>query len=256
MNAIKFQNMIRRALVEEIEKRSDAGEDTAYYQRLPEVNHGEDLQKVTPHERDSRTKDEILDDITKAVKAIDSTVVVVWDDHDDISVSARDMFRVRISPRWENSYNIEAMIRNEDRIYVTNQTLDQVIDFLKINLKNADTATQKAYTKSIDNATGKNDTTPSSDKGLNQKDKPKTLPLTNEKPSETKNKEKNYTEKQVKTESDLPEKPMKDAQKFERQIDRKSRSAMALRKEKMNYPPKNPNTKLMVKPSKHETSKL
>ena len=253
MNAIKFQNMIRRALVEEIEKRSDAGEDTTYYQRLPEVNHGEDLKKITPHERDSRTKDEILDDITKAVKAIDSSVVVVWDDHDDISVSARDMFRVRISPRWEDSYNIEAMIRNEDRIYVTNQTLDQVIGFLKINLKNATTATAKAYDKAVQS---RKDESPSPDKGLNQKDKPKTLPLTHEKPSETKNKEKNYTEKQVKTESDLPEKPMKDATKFERQIDRKSRSAMALRKEKMNYPPKNPNTKLMVKPSKHETSKL
>ena len=256
MNAIQFQNMIRKVLLEEVEKRSDAGENTDYYQRLPEVTHGEDLKKIVPHERDSRTKDEILNDITKAVKAIDSSVVVVWDDHDDISVSARDMFRVRISPRWENSYNIEAMIRNEDRIYVTNQTLDQVIGFLKINLKNATTATQKAYKKSIDNATGKNDETAAPDKGLNQKDKPKTLPYTNEKPSETKNKEKNYTEKQVKTEADLPEKPMREPGKLEKQIDHKSRSAMALRKEKMNYPPRNPNTKLMVKPSKHETSKL
>ena len=49
---------------------------------------------------------------------------------------------------------------------------------------------------------------------------------------------------------------MREPGKLEKQIDHKSRSAMALRKEKMNYPPRNPNTKLMVKPSKHETSKL
>jgi hypothetical protein len=255
MNAIKFQNMIRRALLEEVEKRSSTGEGTTYYERVPEVNHIEDLRTkhISPHQRDSRTKDEILQDITKAAKSIDSSIVVVWDDHDDISVSGRDMIRVRISPRWENSYNIEAMIRNEDRIYVTNQTLDQVVEFLKINLKNTDTAVDKAMGKVAKN---REDQSPPPDKGMPQKDKPKILPLTNEKPSETKNKEKNYTEQQVKTESDLPEKPMKDATKFERQLDRKSRSAMALRKEKMNYPPRNPNTKLMIKPSKHETSKL
>lgn len=258
MNSIKFQNMIRRALVEEIEKRSSTGEGTTYYERVPEINHVEELKakNISPHQRDSRTKDEILQDITKAAKSIDSSIVVVWDDHDDISVSGRDMFRVRISPRWENSYNIEAMIRNEDRIYVTNQTLDQVIEFLKINLKNADTATQKAYKKSIDNATGKNDKTEAPDKGLNQKDKPKTLPLTNEPVRTAKSKDKNYTEDQTKDEADLPEKPMREPGKLEKQIDHKSRSAMALRKEKTNYPPRNPNTKLMVKPSKHETSKL
>src|ERR1035441_307850 len=173
MNSIKFQNMIRRALVEEIEKRSDTGENTTYYQRLPEVNHGEDLKKIIPHKRDSRTKDEILNDITKAAKAIDSSIVVVWDDHDDISVSALDMLRVRISPRWENNYNIEAMVRNEDRIYVTNQTLDQVIAFLKINLENTDTTVDKAMGKVVKN---REDQSPLPDKGMPQKDKPKILP--------------------------------------------------------------------------------
>ena len=129
-----------------------------------------------------RDKDEILDAILKAVKPIDSSIVVVWDDHDDISVRARDMFQVRIVPRWENSYNIEAMVRNEDRIYVTNQTIEQVIEFLKINLKNATTATQKAYDKSKQNADLKNDKTSAPDKGMPQKDKPKILPLTNEPP--------------------------------------------------------------------------
>ena len=151
MNAIQLQNLIRKVLLEEVEKRSST--DREIYERVPEVNHAEEYEEITPPERDGRTKDEILDLITKTAKAVDSSAVVVWDDHDDISVSARDMFRVRISPRWENSYNIEAFIRNEDRIYITNQTLEQVNAFLKVNLKNATTSTQKAYQKSIDNVT-------------------------------------------------------------------------------------------------------
>jgi hypothetical protein len=244
MNAIQFQNMIRKVLLEEVEKRSST--DKEIYERVPEVNHAEEYEDITPHERDGRTKDEILDLITKTAKAVDSSVVVVWDDHDDISVSARDMFRVRISPRWENSYNIEAFIRNEDRIYVTNQTLDQVNAFLKVNLKNATTATEKAYGKA---AESRKDQTPSPDKGLPQKDKPKTMPLTNEAPKTSKSKDKNYTEKQTKEEKDLPEKPMREVGKFEKQIDHKVKDPVKLRRRK-------PDTKLTVPVSKQDTSKL
>ena len=246
--------MIRKVLLEEVEKRSSTGEKTTYYERLPEVNHVEDLRKknISPHQRDSRTKDEILQYITKTVKAIDSSAIVVWDDHDDISVSARDMFRVRIIPRWENNYNIEAMVRNEDRIYVTGQTLDQVNEFLKINLKNADTAVDKAMGKVVKN---REDQTPAPAKGMPQKDKPKTLPLTNDPVRTAKSKDRNYTEQQVKDESDLPEKPMKDATKFEKQLDHKSRSAISLRHEKTKFPEKNPNTQLAVKIPNQGTSK-
>ena len=254
MNPTQFQNVIRKVLLEEVEKRSSTGEGTTYYERLPEVNHVEDLRNknISPHQRDSRTKDEILQDITKAAKAIDSSIVVVWDDHDDISVSARDMFRVRIIPRWENNYNIETMIRNEDRIYVTNQTLDQVIEFLKINLKNADTAVDKAMGKVVKN---REDQSPPPDKGMPQKDKPKILPLTNDPIRTAKSNDKNYTEPKPKDERDLPEKPMRESGKFERQIDHKSLSAISLRHEKTKFPEKNPSTQLSVKIPNQDTSK-
>lgn len=240
--------MIRRILLEEVEKRSVT--DREIYERLPEVVTGEDLKDVMQEKRDNKTKEEILDTILKAAKSIDPSITVVWDDHDDISVSARDMFRVRIIPRWEDNYNIEAFIRNEDRIYVTNQHLDQVIEFLKINLKNAATHTYIAYEKSKTNAMLKNDQTPKPDKGLPQKDKPKTLPLTNEPLSTTKNKDRNYTEKQTKEEKDLPEKPMYEVASFKKQVDHKVRSPLALRKEKTKFPEKKPNTKLTVPISK------
>ena len=256
MDAKDLQKMIRRTLLEEVEERSSTGENTTYYQRLPEVNHGEELKKIIPHERDSRTKDEILDDITKAAKAIDSSIVVVYDDHDDISVSARDLFRVRIIPKWEGNFCIEAMIRNEDRIYVTNQTLDQVIEFLKVNLKNATTSTQKAYDKSKKNGDMQNAQTTPPDKGLNQKDKPNIWPLTNEPLKTEKNKDKNYTEKQTKEEKDFPEKPMYEATGGKLQIDYKANSPKKLMKEKTKYPEKKPNTQLMVKIPKQDTSKF
>ncbi len=251
MTPSQFQDMIRRILLEEVEKRASTGEKSEVFERVPEVVKGEDYKKIVPHERENKTKDEILDAITKTVKAIDSSAVVVWDDHDDISVSARDMFRVRILPRWEGNFNIEAFVRNEDRIYITNQKLEQVQEFLKINLKNAMTHTQMAYDKSKRNADLKhNDQTPAPDKGLPQKDKPKTLPLTNEPPSTTKNKDRNYTEKTPKDEKDEPNKPMREVTSFKKQIDHKLRSPAALRREKTKYPEKKPNTTLTVPISK------
>lgn len=250
MKAAQFQQMIRRILLEEVEKRSATNKDI--YQRVPEVVHGEEYKEIVPHKRDSGTKDEILQDLTKTVHAIDSSATVVWDDHDDISINARDMFRVRVIPKWENTYCIEAFTRNEDRIYVTGQTLEQVKEFIKVNMKNAVTNTQKAYDKSKDNVTGKNDKQPAPDKGLPQKDKPKTLPLTNE-PSAvrtSKSKDKDYTEKQVKEEKDLPEKPMYEAGTFKTQLSHKSMSPKKLMREKTKFPQKKPNTTLTVPVSK------
>ena len=248
MKPSEFQNIIRRILLEEVEKRSST--DQEIYARVPEVVHGEQYEDIVPHKRDSRSKDEILDFLLKAVKSVDTSATVVWDDHDDIMVNARDMFRVRIIPRWEYTYNIEAFIRNEDRVYVTGQSCEQVAEFLKVNLKNATTNTQKGYDKSKKNADLKNDQTPSPDKGLPQGDKLKTLPLTNEPPSTSKNKDRNYTEKQTKKDKDLPEKPMYEVTGFKKQIDHKSRSSLALRKEKTKFPEKKPNTTLTVPISK------
>ena len=232
-----FHAMIRRVLKEEVEKKSDVGAKT--YQRVPEVVHGEDLKKVMPHERDAKSKNDLLDDMDKVVKAVDSNFIVAWDDHDDISIEARDLIRIRITPRWENNYNIEAFTRNEDRICVVGQTWEQVKEFVKSNLKSCPTAMEKAYTRTKDNL---KDRTESPDNGMPQKDKPKTLPLTDEPPKETKSKDKNYTEKQVKKEDDLPEKPMQEVKDVKKQVDHKVADPVKLRKRK-------PDTKLVVKQS-------
>ena len=241
MNPTKFHNIIRRILKEETEKSVT---DKTIYQRVPEVASGDDLKKIIPHEKPTKTRNELINDITSVVKEIDSAFSVYWDDHNDISISARDLFRIRIIPKWENNFNIESFIRNETRIYVIGQTWDQVKQFVKVNLKDATSTTEKAYGKSVK---GREDNTPSSDKGMPQKDKPKTLPLTNEPPKETKNKDKNFTQKQVEKNDDLPNKPMKEVGNFKKQDSHKIQTPEKLRKEKTKFPEKKPNTTLKLK---------
>lgn len=242
----KFHNMVRRVLAEEMEKESATG--TVSPRRVPEMNaNGVDPDKKNrrfgsdENTVDLQSKEGMLADLCKVTQAIDETVSVVWDDHDDLMVSARDLKFIRISPRWQDSYVIEMMTRNEDRIWVTGQTWDQVKEFVKTNLKglkNQPTAVQKAYDKSYRN---REDQTPSPDKGLNQKNKPAIKPLTNEPQKDSgKNKEKDYTEKQVKKDDDLPEKPMKEVKDIKKQIDHKVQDPVKLRKRK-------PDTKLTVK---------
>ena len=163
----QFKSTIKRILKEEVEKSST---DKKIFKRLPEVNRGADLKDITPHKVDSNSKEEILDVITKAAQGAEKSSTVVWDDHDDIMINVRDLNSIRITPRWSNSYNIEAFTKNEDRIVVVGQSLDQVVSFIKENLKNQETNTEKAYKKSVDNEKEKSIDAP--DKGLNQKDKP------------------------------------------------------------------------------------
>jgi len=244
MKSNQFQNLIRRVLKEEIETKNAIG--GASLTRVPEMNsNGVDPEKKNKRfSTDSNTKDigsknQMLEELIKIVTDIDKDILVQWDDHDDLMVNARDLKFIRISPRWEDYFVIEMMTRNEDRIWVTGLNWEQVKEFVKVNLKNADTYVQKASDKVVKNL---KDQIPSPDKGLPQKDKPKILPLTNEPVKTTKNKDKNYTEDQVEKKEDLPESPMREVNDFKRQRDYKVSDPVKLRK-------KNPNTKLVVKQS-------
>jgi hypothetical protein len=239
----KFQLMIRRILLEELEKRNPE------MKRVPEQDgNGTDANKKknktfedSENPRDKKSKDQLLSDLTKVVKDIDDEFLVVWDDHDDLKIDARDLMSMIITPDWEDHYVIELMTRNEDRIWVTGYDWEQVKEFVKKNLgeaKSKYTNTDKSLGKTYVN---REDQIPSPDKGLPQKDKPKLKPLTTEPPSKTKNKEKDYTEDQNK-EEDNPDKPMKDATEFKRQIDHKVQDPVKNRK-------RVPDKKLVVKQS-------
>jgi len=234
MNKTIFQNMVRRILNEEISKR------------VPEMdNNGlnvdaKDKDKVFPSDPNSRdvdTKEEMQDQLAKAVKAVDKSFIVAWNDHDDLTINGGDMLYVWITPLWEDNYKIVYMPRNEDRYFFTGLNWKQVLDFVKNNLsQKTHTGVEKARDKSWRN---REDQIPATDKGLNQKDKPKTM--STDKPfSKEKNKDKRYVEDQVTNEDDLPDKPMKEVEKFKKQDQHKVTTPVKLRRHK-------PNTKLTVK---------
>jgi hypothetical protein len=224
MNKVRenFQAMIRRVLKEELEKRD------AVQMRVPEQD-GNGLDATgkknktfgsDENPKDRKTKDQLLADLMKVVKAISDDYPVVWDDHDDLKIDARDLMSMRITPDWEDHYEIEVFTKNEDRVWVTGLDWEQVKKFVKTNLESADkkpSYVEKAYDKSYRN---REDQVPSPDKGMPQDDKPKIKPLTNESPSKTKNKEKTHTEDQNK-EEDNPNQPMREVEKYKKTVDHK-----------------------------------
>jgi len=244
MKAPQFQSLIKRILKEEMEKESATG--TVSPRRVPEMNGNgvdPDAKDKTfasdANSKDLKTKEALLADLIKTVGSSDESISVVWDDHDDLMVSARDLKYIRISPRWTDSYVIEMMTRNDDRIWATGLNWDQVKDFVKVNLKELNkqpNSVEKAYDKSYRN---REDQTPAPDKGLPQKDKPKVV-STDEPPKTNKNKDKDYTEKQVKSKEDEPNQPMKEVGDFKKTASYKVQDPVKLRKRK-------PDTKLTVK---------
>ncbi len=240
-----FNDTIRKILKEELDKNNIRNDTMS--KRVPEMNaDGIDPEKKNrrfgsdENSKDLKTKEGLLNDLTKLVNTINDNILVIWNDHDDLMVNARDLKFIRISPRWEDSYVIEMMTHNEDRIWVTGQTWEQVKTFVKNNLKDLNkqpTYVEKAYDKSYRN---REDETPNPDKGLNQKNKQKFKPLTVKSLSSSKNKEKNYTEDQVKNDDDLPNKPMREVEDFKKLKDYKVQDPVKLRK-------RIPDTKLKVK---------
>lgn len=241
MNKIRenFHTMIRKVLREEIEKRD------AVIERVPEMNgNGVDRTKdktktfaSDENPRDRMSKDQLIADLTKTVKSINPDYPVVWDDHDDLKIDARDLMSIIITPDWEDHYVVEVMTRNEDRLWVTGLDWNQVKAFVKRNLapadkKEAPTKVEKAYDKSYRNM---QDQTEKSDKGMpKQEVKVKTVGTAS-------NKEKDFNEKQNK-EVDNPDQPMKEVKEFKRQEEMKVKDPVKLRK-------KVPDKKLVVKQS-------
>lgn len=234
MKPDELQYLVRHILKEEIDKKADAAKKQL---RVPEMN-GNGIDPVNKNKtfstdsnsKDLKSKESLLDDLSKAVSEFKDMVTVKWDDHDDLMVNARDLKFIRISPRWTDSYVIEMMTRNDDRVWVTGQSWEQVKEFVKLNLKDLNkqpSAVEKAYDKSYRN---REDQVTSPDKGLPQKDKPKIKPLTSEDTDKTKNKDKNYTEDDVKDKEDLPDRPMKEVGDVKKQIDYKVQKPVKLRK--------------------------
>ena len=125
----KLKVLIKRMIRENMQTKKD--EDTP--------NDSYDPQDVKDRVRQEKERDEgksfedILKKLSSAAKSIDPKIIVSFDDHKDFNVEVPQAFRVRISPRWENNFDVEAFVESNDRIKVIGLTLDQVIDFIKTN---------------------------------------------------------------------------------------------------------------------------
>jgi hypothetical protein len=228
MNSQSFKALVRTILNEEIQKK-----------RVPEMNgngvnpdKSEKTFSSDPNSRDSKTKEEMLSQIRKAVDGVDKSFTCVWDDHDDITINGRDKTSLKITPLWEDNYKLVYMPRNEDRLFFSGFTWKQVIDFVKNNLNQDEhTGVEKARDKSWRN---------SEDQTKSEKDLPKGQKLKVKTVGDSKNKEKDYNEKEVKNDADLPDAPLKEVDGFKRTSEYKVQDPVKLRK-------RNPDTKLIVK---------
>jgi len=127
----KLKFLIKRMIRENMQTKKD--EDTNDDSYDPQdVKDRVAMEKDRP---EGKSSEEILKKLSAAAKSIDPKVIVSFDDHKDFNVEVPQAFRVRISPRWENNFDVEAFVESNDRIKVIGLTLDQVIDFIKTNFK-------------------------------------------------------------------------------------------------------------------------
>ena len=155
------------------------------------------------NERLDKENNKLQKELETLVHNIDSDWNVYWDDHNDLNVDAKNLLRVRITPKFENNFDIDAMVKLVDRLRVIGVTWDQVKSFVKANftdLKN-ETSVDVAKSKSLD---GYEDKTGGKDAG------PRHDITKIKKVSDTKKDNKDYTEKQVEKDEDQPDQPMAD----------------------------------------------
>jgi hypothetical protein len=225
---IKFRNMIREC-ISEIKKENDPKERLKESLRGVVKNVLREIANVTKPELDKDEKETIskgyfkkgnerldktnekqLAELETIIHGIDPTWEVYWDDHNQLIVRAHNLLYVRICQKYENNYDVDAMVKLVDRVRAIALTWDQVKAFIKANfsdLKNK-TIPDQLYKKSIDNHDDreviKKDAGPEKAKVNVRYQDPK-----NPSVKDTKKADMNYNEPQTKRDEDMPDQPMK-----------------------------------------------
>jgi hypothetical protein len=275
MNEInKFRNMIREC-ISEIKKENDP--KTRLKESLRNVVKDvlSEMSTLTTSGKPDQTKDEKeasdkqyfkdpnprlnktnvkqQTELDTLVKGIDPSWEAYWDDHQQLIVRAQNLLYIRICQRFENSYDVDAMVKLVDRVRAIALTWDQVKAFVKANfsdLKNKtipDKQREKAINNYDDKEVIKKDAGPEKAKvGVRYQD-PKHGTI-----KDTKKDDKDYNEPQTKRDEDMPDQPMKQVTEPGKDPESKNKNIEKTPKVK---PPKHKNDKtLRVKDKK--TSKF
>jgi len=205
------------------------------------------------NERLDKDNDKLQTELETIVHGIDSNWDVYWDDHGQLIVRAQNLLYVRICPKFENNYDVDAMVKLVDRVRAIALTWEQVKAFVKANfsdLKNttkADSLKQKAMDHLEDREVIKKDAGPESQKVKVRYQDPS-------KPSvkDTKQDDRNYNEPQTKRDEDMPDQPMKQVTEPGKDPESKNKDIKKTDKVK---PPKHKNDKKLRIPDK-KTSKF
>jgi len=162
------------------------------------------------------TNKEKEEELSKLVKGIDDEWEVYWDDHLELNVDAKNCGRIRITPKFENNFDIDFMWKLVDRIRAIALTWEQVKEFVKANLKElkgeegnktkADKSNEKALANRVDQDKNQKDAGPDWDKVKNRGEKDNGEDA---KIKSTKKDDMDYNEPAVKKDEDMPDQPMK-----------------------------------------------
>lgn len=155
------------------------------------------------NERLDKENVKLQKELETLVHGINPDWLVYWDDHNELNVDAKNLLRVRITPKFENNFDIDAMVKLVDRLRVIAVTWQQVKDFVKANFSDltdetsADVAKKKSLDAYKDNTNGK-DAGPRHD-------------ITKiKKVGDTKKDNMDFNKKDVEKEEDQPDQPMKE----------------------------------------------
>ena len=149
------------------------------------------------------------------MKAINPDWLVYWDDHNELNVDAKNLLRVRITPKFENNFDVDAVVKLVDRVRAIALTWDQVKAFIKANFsevgKNpegnktkADSLREKSLANKVDQDKNKKSAGPDHDLIKNRLEDPEHTKI-----KDTVKKDKDYNKKDVEKEEDQPDQPMK-----------------------------------------------
>jgi len=164
------------------------------------------------NERLDKTNEKQQKELETIVHGIDPSWEAYWDDHNQLIVRAQNLLYVRIVPKFENNYDVDAMVKLVDRVRAISLTWDQVKSFVKANfgsLKNK-TIPDFLHKKSIDNEDDreviKKSAGPDNDIVKNRGEKKNGE---DSKIKSTKKSDMDYNEPQTNRDEDMPDQPMK-----------------------------------------------
>lgn len=146
----KLKGLIKKVIKEVMQTKKDKKTDADDSYDPLDIKDRVRLEKDRPP---GKPVEEILKTLEKAAKSVSDEAVVSWINKDfTIEVPGPQSFRIRVMPRWENNFDVEAWIKDNDRIKIIGLTLEQVVDFVKENFSDGEQSDvrKKEYFKAVD----------------------------------------------------------------------------------------------------------